>query len=136
MKNTVKIISILLVFVICIIALASCEKSGTLEDYKSRLEGAKYEVEFYSEGAIKASNEELKGDGLNCTVVAGIYAVFVESGKETYETATIIEFETKSQAKTYITELKKSYGQQSGIVREGAFVVFGTEKGINTALGK
>ena len=68
MKKTVKLLSLSLVFVICFIVFASCGKSDTLEDYKSRLEGAKYEVEFYSEGAIKASNEVLKGDGLDCTL--------------------------------------------------------------------
>ena len=121
MKMT-KIVSLLLVVVLCVAMLAAC---GGMDSYAKKLEKAGYTVEVAEEDDLADSNEYLALMGIEGELTGGL-----EAEKDS-EGVFIYEFDKAATAEAFVEIMGgeyEDYGMK--IEQDGKIVIMGTEAAV------
>lgn len=121
MTKTLRLVSLLLLVVVCVGVLASCG----IDSYQKRLEDAGYTCKVVTSDEIKEKNEESE----DYTVKASFYAY------KGFNSVTVTQFANAEQAEKYADD--KDIVDVFGEVEvKGNVVIMGTEDAVDVALGK
>ena len=132
MKKTLGILSLLLISITIIFAVASC---GGLENYEGRLIASGYKVGVATKSDVDAMNETMRKEGIECNIIEYVGAS-LEANETEGEYVTIFRFESESLAKDFVEKVPAILEADEYVEREGAIVFIGTKTAINIALGK
>lgn len=132
MTKILKLTSILLLVVLCLGALASCEMILGLTLYEKRLEEEGYEIEVYDEeklAEMQSDDYEIK-NMLVATKSEGLLGLDVDM-------VSVIQFANADQAEKYADEsLSAGIADLVMSVKvKGSVVIIGTEDAVEDAIG-
>ena len=124
MKKTLRIVSLLMVVVMCAIALASCG----IDSYKKNLEEAGYSVTVSSDDDLEKLNEKAEDYKVKAVLVAS---------KDIIYNVTSTQYASKKQAEAQAEEAKKLNKLPGVTVKvDGKCVLVGTDSAVKAAMGE